>query len=111
MNAATPSPVQVWPGVVILSGQALADCYYLVSAGIRAAARNGYPTTRFEGIRRAIKNADVAPTRQRAVASAGVEPHSAHEEEVTTAAAAALTGLSRRQIQRLAKSGLGRRAG
>ena len=55
------------------------------------------------------------PTRRRrdmdGVASVVVEEHSAREEEVTTAGAAALTGLSPRQIQRLAKSGLGRRVG
>jgi hypothetical protein len=104
-------PVQVWPGVVLLQGQALRDAYYLVSAGIRAAARNGYPTSRFELIRQAIHDADVSPTRHDDVASAEAEAHSEHEEEVTTAAAAALTGLSRRQIQRLAKNGLGRRVG
>ena len=103
--------VQVWPGVILLQGQALRDAYFLVSAGIRAAARNGYPTARFEGIRRAIRDAEARAYATRHVASAVVEPHSAHEEEVTTAAAAALTGLSRRQIQRLAKSGLGRRVG
>lgn len=103
--------VQVWPGVVLLQGQALRDAYFLVSAGIRAAARNGYPTARFEGIRRAIRDADVSPTRHDGVASVVVEEHSAREEEVTTAGAAALTGLSPRQIQRLAKSGLGRRVG
>jgi hypothetical protein len=106
-----PPPVQVFPGVVILTGQALKDSYFLCSAGIREASRLGYSTTRFEGIRRAIHDADVALERHRDVACDAIEARSASEEEITTAVAEVLTGLSRRQVQRLAKSGLGRRVG
>jgi hypothetical protein len=88
-------PLQVWPGVVLLQGPALTDAYYLVSAGIRAAARNGYPTSRFELIRQAIRDADVSPTRHGDVANSAAQSDSACEEEVvTTADAATMTGLS-----------------
>jgi hypothetical protein len=109
-------PVQQWPGVVILSGPALRDAYFLVSAGIRSAARTGYPTTRFEAIRRAIKDADLSPQRHSDVAQVSDAPHCGGGDEaavdsIDTAEAAALLGCSRRSCQRKAAAGLGRRVG
>jgi len=108
-----PPPVQVFPGLLLVSGPALTDLYYLASCGIRAAARNGYPTDRFEGIRRAIRDADVSPTRHDDVAEESLDEDSEGQDDewIDVIAAADLLGLSRRQVQRLAKDGLGKRRG
>jgi hypothetical protein len=107
-----PQPVQVFPGVVILTGQALKDLHFCVLAGIREASRTGYPTTRFEGIRRAIRDADtpLSAQRQDDVAAAADAPDSPNDDEalIDTGEAARLLGVSRRTAQRLARQELGR---
>ena len=102
--------MQVWPGAVLLQGQALTDAYFLVSSGIRAAARNGYPTARFEGIRCAIRDADVSPQRHDDMdqGASGEDSPTDDETFIDTGEAAVLLGVSRRTAQRLARKGLGR---
>jgi len=106
----TPPPVQVLTGALVVQGPALRDLYYLVSAGIRKASRTGYSTTRFEGIRRAVREADASCTRQGDVAEDAPWAHSTTDDEtlIDTGEAAALLGVSRRTAQRLARKGLGR---
>lgn len=99
-----------------MQGQALQDAYYLVSAGIRAASRNGYPTQRFEEIRRAIRAADMALRRHGDVVSIASQSDWGSDDEsavdpIDTAEAARILGLSLRSCQRLAHAGLGRRVG
>lgn len=106
-------PVQVFPGVVIVSGPALKDLYFLVSSGVRAASRNGKVDNRFEGLRRAIRDADVARTRQRDTGSEADCADCAGDDELAvdqigTAEAALILGISLRSCQRKAK-GLGRK--
>lgn len=115
MNSPSP-PVQQLGAAVLLQGQAVVDAYYLVSTGIRAAARNGYPTSRFEAIQTAIQSAFMSSRRHDDVASVALQSHSNRDDEcpvdpIGTAEAAALLGLSVRSCQRLAKQGLGRRVG
>jgi Helix-turn-helix domain len=115
MTGKSPPPVQVWPGVVLLQGQALADMYFLASAGIREAHHNGYPVDRFKGIQRAIQDAGMSRSRHGDVADEAEEQDCDGQDDdewIDVTAAADLLGLSRRQVQRLAKErGLGKRRG
>jgi hypothetical protein len=108
-----PPAVQQLGSAVLLQGQALTDAYYLVSAGIREASRSGYPTGRFEEIRRAIR--DASRRRQSDVAERELLSHSGNDrsavDTIGTAEAAALLGIGFRNCQRKAKEGLGRRVG
>lgn len=108
--------VQVFPGVVILTGTALDDANYLFAAGLREAAKNGYPTGRLEQMREAIKQAGVARARQRASVMGVDCAYCGRDDEVaadtiSTRDAAALLGMPLRSCQRLAKQGLGRKVG
>lgn len=115
----TPDPpaVQVWPGVVRLSGPALIDAYVCVVAGIDRAKCSDRSTERLEGLRRAFYNAMTASGHfevKKIVESPAVQDHWGSGEvvsEIGTKAAAALAGVDERTTRRWAEAGLGRRVG
>jgi len=117
MPPAEAPDVQVYGPAVILQGRAVADLIYVLGLIVRARHEPARRHQQFERLRAdllrayefqpqpsAMRHYDVAA--RRAGASSKLQPG-----EVTVADAARLTGLSRRQIQRLARDGLGRRIG
>ena len=121
MNAvqrpAAPLPVQVLGAAVLVQGQALFDLRFLVEQGIQVAKFNGYPAARLQGLCRAVGDAcdavGMSPERHGDVAKLPLLTKSYLDgpDTIDTAEAAELSGLSRRQVQRIAKGGLGRHAG
>jgi hypothetical protein len=107
--------VQIYGPAVIVQGRAVADLIYVLGLILRAHREPPRRRQRFEQLRAdllcayefptqpsAVRHGDVAGLRARA--SSNLQPG-----EVTVADAERLTGLSRRQIQRLARhNGLGR---
>jgi hypothetical protein len=118
MTARSQAPdVQVCGPAVIVQGQAVPDLIYVLNLIIRARREPPGRHQRLERLRAdllrayefepqpsALRHCDVAVRRARA--GSNMQPG-----EVTVADAERLTGLSRRQIQRLARDGLGRRIG
>ncbi|BBY54218.1 hypothetical protein H7J07_01380 [Mycobacterium koreense] len=112
-----PPPVQRLGGAVLLQGQSVVDAVYLLAQGIRAAQRDGYPTARFEGLRRAMvaayefqSEAAMSATRHGDVA-AEVDSSQSQCELISTTEAASIAGLTVRQMQRWAQRGLGKKVG
>lgn len=105
-------PVQHLANAVVLSGPALADTYYLICAGIRYTRRNGYTPDRFRALQNTLGAAAAAAhTGHRDDAPTPTPAHSPQEDLIGAQEAAHMLGLSKRQVQRIARSLDGRLAG
>lgn len=118
MTAQSPAPdVQIYGPAVLVQGQAVLDLIFVLGLIINARREPPRRHQRFEQLRAdllhayefephpsTVRHGEVAVRRARA--GSNLQPG-----EVTVADAERLTSLGRRQIQRLARDGLGRRVG
>ncbi|MDV6292244.1 helix-turn-helix domain-containing protein [Rhodococcus aetherivorans] len=95
---------QVLGTAVVITGPALADAYYLITAGMQYAHRSGYSTTRFKPLQEAL-GAAVAQSRTRHndVAPPPIDTDCT-PELIDVTEAAHMLALSKRQVQRIARS-------
>ncbi len=96
----TGPPLQRFGGMIMLQSVAVADAYYLLSAGLRDVRRGGAAVPgRFLQLQAEFA---AAATGQHDGAPVAPQPHSEGEDNIGTAEAAGILRLSHRQVQRLA---------
>ena len=103
----TGPPLQRFGGMVMVQGVAVQDAYYLLSVGLRDTRRGGAAVpSRFLQLQAELAAAAAevraSATGQHDGAPVAPQPHSEGEDNIGTAEAASILGLSNRQVQRLA---------
>ena len=103
----TGPPLQRFGGMVMVQSVAVADAYYLLSAGLRDVRRGGAEVPGRFLLLQAELAAAAAEVRAAAVgqhdgAPVVPQPHSEGEDNIGTGEAAGILRLSHRQVQRIA---------